>query len=108
MLFEMSDFEKNYTPLPKYPATERDIALVCDIDTEVQVLKNAIESASRLTRDVKLFDIYSGSQIPEGKKSVAFNIIFRADDRTLTDEECDGAMKKIMKALSSTGAELRS
>ena len=108
MLFEKSNFEKNYAPLPKYPSTERDIALVCDADTEVQSLKDIIESASKLTREVKLFDVYSGSQIPEGKKSVAFNIIFRADDRTLTDEECDNAVKKIMKALAASGAELRS
>jgi phenylalanyl-tRNA synthetase beta chain len=107
ILFKYTDMEKSYTPLPKYPAIERDLALLCDIDTAVLSLQKAIKSASSIIRDVRLFDVYTGKQIESGKKSVAFNIILRSDDKTLTDEDCDSAMKKVFKALENLGAKLR-
>ena len=99
-----------YTPLPKYPALERDFSFVCDEEVAVAALENCMKRAGGATLEsVKLFDIYRGPQIGEGKKSVSFAVMLRAADRTLTDEEADGAVKKILKRLESEcGAVLRS
>lgn len=100
--------EKNYHPLPKYPSVTRDLALVCDAEMPVAELQKAIQSASgKLVREIRLFDVYTGSSIPKGKKSVAYSIVLRSDEKTLTDEECDAAVKKIMRALEAIGVALR-
>ena len=71
--------------------------------------REAIKAAAgKILEKVELFDVYKGSQIAAGKKSVAFNITMRASDRTLTDEEVGGAMNKILKALEELGAQIRS
>ncbi len=107
-LFTSVGEERKYKPLPKYPATTRDIALLCDDDTTIKSLQNAIKSAiGDISESVELFDVYKGSQIPENKKSVAFNITLRASDRTLTVEEADSAVKKSLKAVEKLGAVLR-
>jgi len=99
-----------YTPLPKYPALERDFSFVCDEEMPVGTLEKCMKAAGGATLEsVKLFDIYRGPQIGEGKKSVSFAVMLRAPDRTLTDEEADGAVKKILKRLAADcGAVLRS
>lgn len=95
-------------PLPKFPAVERDFAMLCDLELPVGTLERAIASgAGRLLEKIELFDVYTGSQIPEGKKSVAYSIWLRSADSTLTDEQIDGAVGKIMKNLEAAGAELR-
>ncbi|MCM1363580.1 MAG: phenylalanine--tRNA ligase subunit beta [Faecalibacterium sp.] len=98
-----------YKQLPHYPATMRDLAFVCDVDIPVLKIEKAIAKAvGKILEEVSLFDVYIGSQIPEGMKSVAFNIRMRAADRTLTDEEADKAMKKAIKVLEEMGITLRS
>lgn len=98
-----------YTPLPKYSAVSRDLALVCDEHVTVsQVEKVITAAAGKLLRDVKLFDIYRGTGVPDGKKSLAFSMELRADDRTLTDSDSESVMKDILTALSEKlGAVLR-
>ena len=99
--FEMMLPEPTFTPLPKYPAVTRDLSLVCDEEIPVADLENVITAAGgKLLRSVKLFDIYRGKGIDEGKKSVAFSLELRADDRTLTDTDSEGVVTKVLKALS--------
>ena len=107
-LFKHSGAEKIYHKMPRFPATSRDLALICDKDLPVVTMEKAIKNAApKLIEQVNLFDVYTGNQVESGKKSVAYNIVLRACDRTLTDEETDGAIKKILKVLSAVGAELR-
>ena len=99
--FEMMLPEPTFTPLPKYPAVTRDLSLVCDEEIPVADLENVITAAGgKLLRSVKLFDIYRGKGIDEGKKSVAFSLELRADDRTLTDTDSEGVVSKVLKALA--------
>ena len=101
--------EVEYTPLPKFPASARDLAIICDDATPVRDLERAIRSASgKLLEKLELFDVYRGQQIEQGKKSVAYNLVLRAADRTLTVEEADAVVKKVLKALDAIGATLRS
>ncbi len=89
-----------YTPLPKYPTVSRDLALVCAEEiTVAQVEKVITAAAGKLLRDVKLFDIYRGVGVPEGKKSMAFSLELRADDRTLTDTDSEAVVSKVLSAL---------
>ena len=107
-LFTVRSGDKEYHPLPKFPATTRDLALLCDDDLPVQSIEKAIRAgAGKLLEKTELFDIYKGKQIPEGKKSVAFNITMRSADRTLTDEDVEKAMNKILKNLADLGASIR-
>lgn len=108
-LFAMMDTQRSYVPMPKFPASTRDLALLCDDALPVMTMEKAIKTAAgKILEKIELFDVYKGSQIAEGKKSVAFNISMRASDRTLTDEEVNGAMSKILKALEELGAQIRS
>ena len=107
-LFAVRSGDKEYHPLPKFPATTRDLALLCDDELPVQSIEKAIRAgAGKLLEKTELFDIYKGKQIPEGKKSVAFNITMRSADRTLTDEDVEKAMNKILKNLADLGASIR-
>ncbi|MEG1152087.1 MAG: phenylalanine--tRNA ligase subunit beta [Oscillospiraceae bacterium] len=107
-LFAQSSTQMSYTPLPKFPPIERDLALLCDDDMPVMDLEDAISSAvGKILEKIELFDIYKGSQISQDKKSVAFNLILRGSDRTLTLEEADNAIKKALKAVEKLGATLR-
>ncbi|MBQ6324746.1 MAG: phenylalanine--tRNA ligase subunit beta [Clostridia bacterium] len=96
-------------PLPKFPAVSRDIAVVVDEAVGAGTMMDAIRAAAgKLLEDAKLFDIYRGEKLGAQRKSVAFAITLRAPDRTLTDEEINAAMEKVLKALSEKfGAELR-
>ncbi len=108
-LYALQSADKKYHPLPKFPASTRDLALLCDDSLPVLTMEKAIKAAAgKILEKVELFDVYKGSQIADGKKSVAFNITLRASDRTLTDEEVGGAMNKILKALEELGAQIRS
>lgn len=100
--------EKTYKPLPKYPATTRDISLICDDEIPVALLEKLIkEAVGGILEKVTLFDVYKGEQIESGKKSVAFSVSMRSHDGTLTDEQADAAMKRVVKALSKINAEVR-
>ena len=105
--FGMTD--KVYSPLPKFPAVTRDLAFVCDKALPVLKLENEITDAvGKILEDISLFDVYEGAQIEKGKKSVAFSLKLRSNEKTLTDEEADAAMKRAIKALEKHGAVLRS
>ena len=101
--------DATYTPLPKYPAVSRDLALVCDEEITVAQAEDVITAAAgKLLRSVKLFDIYRGVGVPEGKKSMAFSLELRADDRTLTDTDSEAVTAKVLQALQEKlGAILR-
>jgi phenylalanyl-tRNA synthetase beta chain len=89
-----------YTPLPKYPSTSRDIALLVEEEMEVGSIETVIkENGSDILESVKLFDVYRGKQVEEGKKSVAFALTYRAKDKTLTDEDVAGVHNKVLEAL---------
>ena len=100
---------KTFHPLPKYPTVNRDIAVVCDESVTVAQLVDCIRSAGgKLLRSVKLFDIYRGKGIDAGKKSVAFSLTLRSDERTLTDADSDGEVKAVLEKLEADlGARLR-
>ena len=108
-LYESKGAQPVYQPLPKFPAVTRDIAVVCDKAVTVGELEDAIlKGAKGLLKDMALFDIYTGVGIATGKKSVAFNLTLRADDRSLTAEEADADVKSILTALEQEcGAVLR-
>ena len=108
-LYESKGSQPLYQPLPKFPAVTRDIAVVCDKAVTVGELEDAIlKGAKGLLKDVALFDIYTGVGIAPGKKSVAFNLTLRSDDRSLTAEEADADVKSILTALEQEcGAVLR-
>ena len=108
-LFELRLPEATYVPLPKYPSVQRDLALICDEAITVAQAEETITSAAgKLLRNVRLFDIYRGIGVPEGKKSMAFSLELRADDRTLTDADSEGVISKVLKAVQEKiGATLR-
>ncbi len=98
-----------YQPLPKFPATTRDLSLLVDEDIPVAELEKAIKGAvGKILEKVTLFDVYRSDDMKKnGKKSIAYSISMRSHEGTLTDEQADGAMKRVLKALSAIGAELR-
>lgn len=107
-LFRYAQLVKTYTPLPKFPAVTRDLALVCSDIIPVRALEHAIRNgAGNLLESVRLFDVYRGEQIERGKKSVAYSVTLRSADNTLTEEHVSEVMKKIMKELEKVGATLR-
>ena len=99
-LFDLQLPAPTYTPLPKYPSVWRDLAVVCDESLTVAEVENVMAGAAgKLLRSIRLFDIYRGTGIPEGKKSVAFSLELRADERTLTDADSEGVVSKVLNAL---------
>lgn len=108
-LYLKADLVRTYKSLPKFPATTRDLAFVVSSDTPVLRLEKEIRKATgKILENIDLFDVYEGAQVGANKKSVAFNLRFRSAERTLTDEECSGAVEKAIKAVESLGATLRS
>ncbi len=101
--------ERKYTPLPKFPAVTRDIALLVEDTVLVQEIEEIIrKQGGALLENYSLFDVYKGKQIPEGKKSVAYALAYRSLERTLKDEEVNKVHNKIVRALEYTlGAQLR-
>lgn len=99
-MFNAIEKEIKFKHLPKFPAVTRDIAMLVDKSTPVGDIEAVISKASgQLLDTINLFDVYEGAQIPEGKKSVAFKISFRAPDRSLTNEEINKVFNKILKDL---------
>ncbi|HKM28425.1 MAG TPA: phenylalanine--tRNA ligase subunit beta [Anaerovoracaceae bacterium] len=109
LIVELSDTEIVFTPLPKYPATSRDIALVVDEEVSVGEIEKTIkEAATEILKKVELFDVYRGVQVGPGKKSAAFSITYRADDRTLTDDDVKAVHDNVLVALKEKlNAKLR-
>ena len=102
-------FDRHYEGIAKYPATTRDISMLVPKNVLVGQIEDLLaQRGGKILESYKLFDIYEGSQVQEGYKSVAYSLSFRAKDRTLTDEEVGAAMKKILQGLSGLGIELRS
>ncbi|OQB13242.1 MAG: Phenylalanine--tRNA ligase beta subunit [Firmicutes bacterium ADurb.Bin193] len=109
LLLECKKLEKKYKPLPKYPAVTRDLALVVPDDVNVRSIEDIVKKVkSDITESFSLFDVYKGKQVEEGFKSVAYSLTFRALDRTLTDDEVNSVMDKILSELKQKlNAKLR-
>ena len=100
-LFDLQLDAPKYTPLPKYPTVSRDLSFVCDESVTVADAEAVITAAAgKLLRNIRLFDIYRGTGIAEGKKSMAFSLELRADDRTLTDNDSEQVISKVLSALA--------
>ena len=89
-----------YSPLPKFPSTSRDIALLVEENMEVGRIKKVIEEFGKpILESVELFDVYRGQQVEDGKKSVAFNLVYRDMEKTLTDDEVAKVHQEVLDAL---------
>ena len=108
-IFECRTTEVYYTPLPRFPAVMRDISVVCDDALTAGELAKCIRKAGgEYLESVEVFDVYKGSNIPEGKKSISFSLALRAEDQTLTDTHADEAVAGILSALEEQyGVKLR-
>jgi phenylalanyl-tRNA synthetase beta chain len=101
-------FDRKYTGIAKFPAVSRDLSMVVPKSVLVgDIEKIILQRGGKLLESFELFDIYEGSQIKEGFKSVAYSVTFRAKDRTLDENDINGAMKKILNGLEQIGVELR-
>lgn len=97
-----------FTEIPKFPAVKRDLALLVNRDTENQEVLDIIDSAKvKLLKNVSIFDVYTGENVPTDKKSLAYSLTFQNPEQTLTDEEINSAMNKIFKKLNEAGFEVR-
>jgi len=108
-LVKATKLTASHKPLPKFPAVTRDIAMLVKDEILVKQIEDIIKQRSgKILENIKLFDVYKGKQVPEGMKSVAYSIMFRAEDRTLTDEDVQKTMVKILDGLKNNlGAQLR-
>ncbi|KAA8675794.1 phenylalanine--tRNA ligase subunit beta [Clostridium sp. HV4-5-A1G] len=109
VLYKYANWNKEYKPLPKFPAVTRDLAILVDEDVLVKEIEDVIkEQGGNMVERAKFFDVYRGKQVAEGKKSVAYSISYRLENRTLTDEEVNKVHDRILKALEHKfGAQLR-
>lgn len=102
------DATRTFRHLPRFPASTRDLALVCDEIVPACDIVKALQGAiGKILESATLFDVYRGAQVGERKKSIAYALVLRAEDHTLTDEECDKAVSKALKALENIGVTLR-
>lgn len=100
LIVELADIEKIYRPLPKYPSTSRDIALIVSEGILAGQMESIIrDKGGRILESVQLFDVYRGEQVEQGKKSVAFKLTYRDPDKTLTDKEVAQVHDKVLQAL---------
>lgn len=108
-LFESRVTEVYYAPLPRFPSVNRDIAVVCDDALTAGELIGCIrEAGGEYLKSCEVFDVYKGKSIPDGKKSIAFSLVLRSDDQTLTDAHADEAVQAILAALHEKyGAVIR-
>ncbi|MCI5839787.1 MAG: phenylalanine--tRNA ligase subunit beta [Peptoniphilaceae bacterium] len=108
-ILENRKYVKIYKKLPKYPAIEIDLSLVADKDTKASKIEKIILSNSQnLLDSIELFDIYTGNQVEDGKKSVSYSLMFRSDDKTLTDDEINPILQNIISKLKDEDIFLRS
>ena len=108
-LLEQAVAQEVYDPIPRYPGIRQDLAIVVDADTPSDRIEELIHGhGGELLKDVRLFDVYTGESIPEGKRSLAYSLLYRAEDRTLTDEEAQSVHERIQDALErELGAQVR-
>ena len=107
-IYQMANFDKKYEGIAKFPAVSRDISMVVPKEILVGDIEAVIKQrGGKILESYSLFDIYEGDQIEKGFKSVAYNIVFRAKDRTLEENDIAGAMKKILNGLERLGIQLR-
>lgn len=107
-IIPFATFDRKYVGLAKFPAVTRDISMIVKKDILAGQIEAMIaQRGGKILESIQLFDIYEGSQIQEGFKSMAYTITFRAKDRTLDENDITGAMKKILNGLESLGIELR-
>lgn len=109
LLLDLASPQRTYRELPRYPAVERDLAVLVPEDVPAAAIEEAIrETGGDLLRGVRLFDVYRGSPVPQGQRSLAFHLVFQASDRTLQDEEVTALVEKTTAALGERfGAVLR-
>ncbi len=108
LMYQNSKHEKFYKALPKFPAVVRDLAVICDVDKAAIELQKLIrQNCGKFLEDISIFDVYTGKQIEQGKKSIAFKITLRSNESTLTDKQVENIMNKVIKALDNIGAKLR-
>ena len=108
-LFAVRGGVRRFTPLPKFPAMTRDLAIVCDISVPSGAIEREIRIAcSDILESISVFDVYTGDKVPAGKKSIAYSLVLRHKDRTMTDDEADTAIARSLKRLERIGASLRS
>lgn len=108
-IVEKASFEPRYEGIAKYPAVSRDISMVVPENIKAQDIDDIIvQRGGKILESFRLFDIYEGKQIGTGFKSMAYTVIFRANDRTLSDEDVNAVMKKILNGLEGLHIELRS
>jgi len=109
LLVSLSNSRKKFKPLPRFPSVRRDLALVVKEEIAGETVKRAIlECGAKVLEKVEFFDLYRGESVPQGYKSLAYSLIFRAPDRTLKDEEVDKVQQNIIKLLrEKLGARLR-
>lgn len=109
IVYSNASMEKSYKPLPKFPAVARDIALLVDDSILVSDIEEVIiKQGGSMVEKINLFDVYKGAQIPEGKKSIAYSITYRSENKTLTDVEVNKVHDKILRSLEyKIGAQLR-
>lgn len=108
VLTMLASFDRKYEGIAKFPASTRDLSMVMDKSMFVGQIAHVIQkNAGKILESCELFDVYEGEQVGEGKKSVAFSLIFRAKDRNLESAEVDKAVEKVLGALKEMGIELR-
>lgn len=107
-LMECATFDRKYTGLAKYPAVARDLSMVVPKNVLAGDIEHVlVQRGGKILENYQLFDIYEGAQIKEGYKSMAYTVVFRSKDRTLNEEDINGAMKKILNGLQGLSVELR-
>ena len=108
-LISLANTDKSYKKLPKFPSTQRDLALIADDGVLAAQIEGIIKKkAGNIFESLTLFDVYKGKQVPEGKKSMAYSVVFRAEEKTLTDEDVNPVVDSILKALfDQLGVTLR-
>ena len=107
-IMKFATFDRKYEGIAKFPAVSRDISMVVPKDILAGQIEHIIaQRGGKILESYELFDIYEGSQIQEGYKSMAYSVTFRAKDRTLEDADVNAAMKKILNGLEGLGIELR-
>jgi len=108
LLMDLACGKVYFSPISRYPSVERDIALVCDAETESAFIeKLIIERGGKNLVSVKLFDVYTGKGVEEGKKSMAYRLVFSSLEKTFGDGDVDGFIKKILRHLDENGIKLR-
>ena len=105
-MFAAMGEERKYKPLPKYPAMTRDLSLLCDDEVTSDTIIDIIKANAKFLESVTIFDMYKGEQVPAGKKSLSYKMVLRKDG-TMTDEDADSSVNRVLKALAEKNIVLR-